>query len=121
MDEEELDRFLLQPLNPLELTKADVRMRRTAALAEALWGKTRHDLERQLLAARVVLAPAFELADYLALEQSTRRVLVLLKNDRVARLFATMNSTMTVGTATYTEVEARCEIVRRAIQQLEGR
>jgi len=121
MDEEELDRFLLQPLNPRELTKADVRMRRSAALAEALFGKTRHDLERQLSSAHPELPPGFDLTDYRELGRSTQQVLLAMENPRVARVFAAMKSTVTVGTTSYTEMEARCEIVRRAIQQLEGR
>jgi hypothetical protein len=129
MNEEDLDKFLLQPLDHLELTKIDARMRRSATLAQALWGKTLQDLERQLVAPHPALPPTFDLADYRELERSTQRVLVLLKSERVARLLAAMNSTFVaamkstviIGTTKYTEMEARHEIVRRAIEYLEGR
>jgi hypothetical protein len=129
MDEEDLDNLLLQPLDHLELTKIDAGMLRPATLAQALWGTTRLDLERQLLALHPAVPPTFDLADYRALERSTQRVLMLLQNRAVARLFARMTSNLfaatnppvVIGSIKYTEIEARHEIVRRAIQYLEGR
>jgi len=119
MNEDDLERLLLRPLDDLELTKIDARARRSATLAEALWGKTPRDLERQLLAVHPELPPRFQLADYRALERSTQRTLLLLKKPKVARLFSVWSSSAKIGNTQYTEMEARLEIVRRAIRHLE--
>jgi len=102
---------------------ADVQLRRGMTLGIALWGSTLDDLRRQLLAPSPEIPPGFELADFRELERSAQEILAGLSDPRFASLsqshLAFSSHTIVVGIQRFTAWEARCEIVRRAIDYLE--
>jgi hypothetical protein len=98
--------------------RIDARGRRFATLGSALWGKTVDDLERNLLAPHPEIPLGFDLADFQELQLMAQRILLYLSNPRSAWISTLPPRTIIVGSARYTEWEARCEIVRRAIEHL---
>jgi hypothetical protein len=129
MDEQEFDALFQRPFGRADFQRADAQWGRSATLASALFGRTPEDLRRQLVAAHPQIASGFELADFRDLERHVQTISGLVlsgsSNQRMAWLspwltkFASDN--IAIGGQRYTVWEARCEIVRRAIEYLESR
>jgi hypothetical protein len=116
MDEEELDALIhLRPFGTEDAKWADPRYRRGISLATILWGKTADDLRRQLLRHPPEIHWGFDLADYREVQRTTEQVWAAMSGTGLEF------ETIVVGTQRYTEWEARCEIIRRAIEYLENR
>ena len=116
MDEEEFDALIQrQPFGTENAKRADLQYRRSISLAATVWSKTADDLRRQLLAPSPEIPSGFGLADFEDLLRITEPLTAAM--NRIA--FA--SQTIVVGTQRYTEWEARCEIIRRAIEYLENR
>ena len=124
MHEEEFDALIQsRPFGTEDARRVDLRIRRRASLATTLWGKTPDDLRRQLLARSPEIPSGFDLADFRELLRTTVQLLTEMKsprNDLMSRM-AFASQTIVIGTQRYTEWEARCEIIRRAIWYLENR
>ena len=116
MDEEQFD-ALIQPrrFGTEDAKRADLQYRRGLSLATILWGKNSDDLRRQLLAPSPDVPPGFDLADFREVQRTTVQIWAAMS--RTGLEF----ETIVVGTQRYTEWEARCEIIRRAIEYLENR
>ena len=118
MDEEEFDALIhLRPFGTEDAKRADIQFRRSVSLAATLWGKTADDLRRQLLAPSPEIPSGFDLADFRDVLQTIEQILAAITKSRTA----SASQTIVVGTQRYTEWEARCEIIRRAIEYLENR
>ena len=122
--EEEFDALIrARPFGTQDANRADLRLRRSASLAATLWGKTPDELRRQLLAASPEIPTGFDLADFRELLHTTEQLLAGMrnpKNEFMSRM-ALASQTIVVGTQRFTEWEARCEVIRRAIEYLENR
>lgn len=101
--------------------RAEARARRCTALGVALWGRNSADLQRQLLARHPEIPSGFELDDYWHLLGSTLSRGLVHPRRAWLRPFAHSSATISVGAQQFTEWEARCEIVRRAIEYLQSR
>ncbi len=124
MDEEEFDSLMQsRPFGMYDAARVDARFRRRATLAAALWGRTSEDLQRQLFAPYPEIPFGFELADFRELQRSVQTISGRLNDPRYAWLSALLapSWTIVVGTERFTVWEARCEIVRRAMEYLEKR
>jgi hypothetical protein len=90
-------------------------------LGIALWGRTPEDLQRQLLAPSPEIPSGFDLADFRELQRSAHEISARLSDPRFRWLshLAFSSHTFFVGNQRFTAWEARCEIVRRAIEYLE--
>jgi hypothetical protein len=128
MDEGEFDALTrFRPFGVADARRAEAQAHRCTALGMALWGKGPDDLQHQLLASHPEIPAGFDLDDFRELENSLRIIAVRLGDPRQAWLsnvpaFRVLCSpVITVGTERMTALEARCEIVRRAIEYLEGR
>jgi len=116
MDEEEFDALIhLRPFGTEDAKRADIWYRRSTSLATILWGKTANDLRRQLLTHPPEIPSGFDLADYREVQRTTEQISAAMS--RTGLEFRTI----VVGAQRYTEWEARCEIIRRAIEYLENR
>lgn len=120
MEEQEFDSLFRQPFGSQDAMEWDARLRRSAALATALWGKASDDLERQLLAPHPEIPSGFELADFRELQRSAQEISVVMSNPRFGWASPAASPIMFVGTQRFTVWEARCEVVRRAIEYLEN-
>ena len=127
MDEEEFDSLRQwRPFGTDDAMRADAQARRCTALGTALFGKTPDDLHRQLLAPYPEIPSGFDLADFRALQKSFR-IATLLADRRYGWLAsspmtrALSSPIIVLGTQRLTAWEARCEIIRRAIEYLEKR
>jgi hypothetical protein len=122
MDEEEFDALLQgRPFGTKDAKREDAKLRRRSILAKALWGRTVEDLERQLHAPHPEIPAGFALADFRELQRMALEILARLNDPKfawVSRL-AFPSQIVSVGSQQYSSWEARCEIVRRAIQYLE--
>jgi hypothetical protein len=124
MDEEEFDAsFHLLPFGRVDATRADAQFRRRTALGVALWGRNAGDLQRQLLAPYPEIPSGFDLAEFRDLLRSAEGISTVLSDPGRAWLLplARSSAIISVGTQRFTEWEARCEILRRAIEYLEKR
>jgi hypothetical protein len=116
MDEEEFEAFLQpRPFGTEEAKRADLQYRRSISLAATVWSKTADDLRRQLLAPSPEIPPGFGLADFEDLLRITEQLTAAMSR------MAFASEAIVIGTQRYTEWEARCEIIRRAIKYLENR
>lgn len=117
MNEEDFDSSMdVRPFGTAEAMQAEAELRRCVALGVALWGRTSHDLQRQLLAPHPQIPTGFELADFRKLQRSVQ---ILSTASWLPR--STLSSpTIFVGTQRFTTWEARLEVVRRAIEYLDG-
>jgi len=107
MDEQD---FELRDWKPFG-TDAVKNAERLPALGIALWGRTTEDLRQQLLAPMPKIPRACSLVDLQVLE---RQAMLMLKSPAT---FPKLNAELVVvGTQTFTGLEARLEVVRRAIQ-----
>ena len=129
MDEQEFDALFLRPFAKEDFHRLDAQWGRSATLASALFGRTPEDLRRQLVASHPQIPSGFALADFRDLERHVQTIsgLVLSRssNPRMAWLSPWLSqfasASITVDGQSYTIWEARCEIVRRAIEYLESR
>jgi hypothetical protein len=116
MDEEEFDALIQRrPFGTEDAKRADFQFRRSLSLGIILFGKTAEDLRRQLLSTSPVIPSGFELADFRELLRTTEQLSAAMSR------FSLASKTIVVGTQRYTEWEAQCEIIRRAIEYLEDR
>ncbi len=124
MNEEEFDSLMHGPsFGTADVMECEARLRRCVALGAALWGKTSDDLQRQLLAPYPEIPAGFNLADFRNLQQNVEIISASSSDPRFAGLLrgALSSPTIFVGAQRFTKWEARCEIVRRAIEYLEKR
>jgi hypothetical protein len=128
MDEQELDSFLKgRPFGTAEAREWDERTRAETklvmTLGAALWGKTAADLERQLLAPHPEIPPGFDLADFRKLLEWTARMRFAVTKAQKFGVSPSILSShpVSIGTHVFSSWDARCEIVRRAVEYLEGR
>ena len=123
MNEEELDSFHLRTFGIAEAQQAEAGSRRCMRLGALLWGKTAADLQRQLLAPHPEIPSGFDLADFLRLHQTAETLSAASRNTRFAWLPRSIlfSPAIFVGSRRLTTWEARCEVVRRAIDYLKGR
>lgn len=126
MTEEESDSFFLnRPFRREDFTRAEADVGRFTMLGLALWGRTPADLERQLDAPRPEIPPGRALADLLRLQrylQNLQRLSAAARKPQNAWLHPlTLSSLgMLAGSRGFTGLEARLEVVRRAIDALEN-
>ena len=129
MDEHEFDALFLRPFGSEDFQRAEAGVGRWGALAAALFGRTPEELRRQLAASHPDVPSGFALEDFRDLERHVRTISGLVlggsSDPRLAWLSPWLtqfaSATITVDGQRYTAWEARCEIVRRAIQYLERR
>lgn len=122
MNEQEFDLLYQRPFGVEDAMRADARLRRCASLGMALWGRTAEDLKRQLLAPHPEIPQGFNLEDFGELQRSAQLTSVGLSSSPYGRLSpAEASPTIFVGTRRFSVWEARCEVVRRAIEYLENR
>jgi hypothetical protein len=129
MNEQEFDALFRRPFEREDFQRVEAGLGRCGTLAAALFGRTPADLRRQLLASHLEIPSGFTLADFRDLERHVRTVSGLVlsgsSNPRLAWLSPWLtpfaSATITANGQRYTVWEARCEIVRRAIEYLERR
>jgi hypothetical protein len=129
MDEEEFDALMkLRPFGTEDAVRWYAQVRGDIGLGmtlgSALWGRTSEDLQRQLLAPHPEIPSGFDLADFRKLLQWTVQMSsAVLAVQRMRGLSPAVlpPAAVFVGTLGFTVWEARCEIVRRAIDYLEKR
>ena len=124
MDEEELDSVMgWRPFTREDARRLEAQWHRSATLGIALWGRTSADLQRQLQARYPEIPTGFTLADFRDLRRTAERLARLSRDPRYAALagMGHASATITVGAERFTAWEARCEVVRRAIEYLEKR
>jgi hypothetical protein len=129
MDEEEFDALMkLRPFGTADVVQWEAEsranMRLVMTLGVALWGKTSEDAQPQLLASHPEIPAEFELADFRKLLQWTAKMAsaaFVLQQMRGLAPSVLSSPTVFVGPQGLTMWEARCEIVRRAIEYLERR
>ncbi len=94
-----------------------------STLGVALWGKTDGDLQHQLRRPHPEIPPGFDVSDFRKLLRVCAQV---VSADAVSATQAGLghlvpwSRTIVVGSESFTVLEARCEIVRRAIDYLEN-
>jgi hypothetical protein len=124
MNEEDFDSSMnVRPFGTADAEKAEIGLRRSIALGLALWGRTSEQLQGQLLAQHPKIPAGFELSDFRKLERHVRALAAVSSEARFAWLprSALFSPSIFVGTQRFTVWEARCEVVRRAIEYLEDR
>lgn len=125
MDEQDFDSLLApRPFGTAEAIREDARLRRSATLGIALWGKTSDDLRRQLLAPYPEIPSGFDLEDFRSLQRTAQRISFMLASSTKCVVvgfpfLTTPSPAIFVGTQRFTPWEACCEILRRAIEHLE--
>jgi hypothetical protein len=120
MTGDDLDSFAgWRPYRVEDAIREDARMRRSMSLGMALWGRTAEDLQRQLNAPHPEIPSGFDLHDFGELQRRVEMVARSLSNPRILRLARSVASSATF--AALTTWDARLEIVRRAVEYLEGR
>ncbi len=123
MNEEDFDSSMGSRLfGTADAMQAEAQLRRCIALGAALWGKTSDGLQRQLLAPYPEIPSGFDLADFQKLQQNIQIISEASDDPRFSWFprSALSSPTVFVGTQRFTAGEARCEIVRRAIEYLGG-
>jgi hypothetical protein len=129
MDEQEFDALFQRPFGREDLERAEAGLGRCGTLAVALFGRTPEDLRRQLVASHPEIPSGFALADFRDLERHLPTISGLVlsgsSNPRLKWLSPWLtqsaSASITVDGQRYTVWEARCEIVRRAIEYLKRR
>jgi hypothetical protein len=124
MDEHEFDALFQRPFGTEDAKNEDARWRRCATLGTVLFGRNSGDLQRQLLASHPEIPSGYDVADFRDLLQHLEMVSDAMSNPRktwLSPLAFVASATLSVGSRRFTFWEARCEIVRRAIEYLEGR
>ena len=129
MDEQEFDVLFQRPFGREDFERAEAGLGRCGTLAAVLFGRTPEDLRRQLVASHPEIPSGFALADFRDLERHAQTISGLAlsgsSNPRLPWLSPWLtqfaSASITVDGERYTVWEARCEIVRRAIEYLERR
>jgi hypothetical protein len=123
MDEEEFDSLIQgRPFGTKDVMRLEAGARRCGKLGTALWGTTSADLQRQLLRPFPEIPSGFELEDFRRLHGDAQTIVKKLRDPRFGwSVLGGPGATIFAAGESFTEWEARCEIVRRAIEQLEGR
>ena len=124
MDEEEFDSLAnWRPFETADVARSEAQARRGTTLGIALWGRTSADLQRQLLAPCPEIPPGYDLEDFRALHRMANTIATKLRDPRnsLSSYVARSASAIFAGGQSITEWEARCEVVRRAIEYLERR
>jgi hypothetical protein len=106
-----------------DATQMDNQLRCCCSLGAVLWGRLPKNLERQLAAHHPEIPSGFSLSDFWEFLQLGIRIgSIDWNNPGYAALRSSLGSTsmISVSAQTYTKWEARCEIVRRAIEYLEN-
>lgn len=109
--------FQLRPYG----TKEAMRAERWMTLALALFGESMEALQRQLFATSPEIPSGFDLSDFQELLQFLQLASINANSPRSAWAHPWPPPTLLVGSQRLTLWEARCEIVRRAIEYLESR
>jgi hypothetical protein len=118
MNEEEFDSAMGgAPFGTADAQRAEAEWRRSLSLGVALWGRTADDLQRQLLAPHPEIPSGFNLAELRRLLTSTQ----IIASAAWLPRSALASPIVVAGERTFTAWEARCEILRRAIEYLESR
>lgn len=120
MDEEEFDSLVRsRSFTTWDAAQTDAQLRRRAMLGIALWGRTLDDLKRQLIAPRPEIPAGFDVKEI----QELYRWLQNVSGPAINRLNNSLlfSQTIYIGTQRFAAWEARCEIVRRALEYLENR
>jgi len=129
MNEEEFDALMKsRPFGAADMAHWEAEQRANMGLVMtlgvALWGKTSEDAQHQLLAPHPEVPAGFDLADFRRLLQCTAKmasaVLALQRMRGVPPSILPFPAVF-VGSQGLPLWEARCEIVRRAIEYLEKR
>jgi hypothetical protein len=121
MDELQFDSLFQQPFGRQDVIQTDARLRRCIVLGITLWGRTSDDPRRQLLTSYPEIPSGFDLEDLRELQRSAQIISQNSGDPRnvwLSRL-AISSATIFVGTQRFRAWEARCNIVRRAIEYLE--
>jgi hypothetical protein len=129
MNEEEFDALMKsRPLGTGDVAHWEAELRANTGLVMtlgvALWGKTSEDAQRQLLAPHPEIPAGGDLADFRKLLRWTAEMasaVLALQRMRGAPPSILPSSAVFVGSDGLALWEARCEIVRRAIEYLERR
>ena len=124
MSEEEFDSFTrFRSFRSEDAMHLEADAARCTTLGTAIWGRTSDDLQRQLNAPHPEIPPGCDIADLRKLQQSAQNFAKALANPSNSWLPAPAPSSpsLFVGTQRLTAWEARCEVVRRAIEYLENR
>jgi hypothetical protein len=121
MDEDEFDAW--PGLRPFD-DQAAKNVERIMMVAAKLWGATPEFLEQQLRAPVPEIPSDFDLADFRTLERHAQTDLIIFKRKGPGYSWGPfrflMDADIIVGSDHFTWLEARCEIVRRAIEFLEN-
>jgi hypothetical protein len=118
MTEEEFESSMgLVPFGTEDAARAEAQVHRCMSLEIALWGRTAQDLQRQLLALHPEIPPDFDLEELRRLHRTTLAISVAKWLPRTIL----SGPIVFAGERSFTTWEARCEIVRRAIEHLESR
>ena len=130
MTEDEFDSLMRsrRPYGTKDAMNAEAKMLHgmtlMSTLGTALWGKTDDDMRRQLLKPHPEIPVGFDLPDFQELlhvcNQVVSAVSAIHKAAGEAHLL-TWSRSIVVGSESFTVLEARCELVRRAIEYLENR
>jgi hypothetical protein len=123
VDEEEFDRLMQgRPFGTKDFKIVEADARRRGKLSVALWGTSSADLQRQLLKRYPEIPSGFGLEDFRRLHWDAQTIATMLSDPRFGGFSVLGGSGATIFAAgeSFTEWEARCEIVRRAIEYLEG-
>ena len=124
MDEQEFAAlFPSRPFGTKDAIEEDARWRRCATLGTLLFGTTPDDLRRQLLAAHPEIPRGYDLADFHDLERHLEMFSNALSNARstwLSPVASAVAATIVVGSERFSLLEARREIVQRAIHYLEN-
>jgi hypothetical protein len=129
MTEDEFDALMRarRPYGTKDAVNAEAKIRHgitlMSTLGVALWGKTDDDLRHQLAKPYPEIPPGFDLSDFRDLlhvcAQEVSAVSALHKTAGLEHLLP-WSRTIVVGSESFTVLEARCELVRRAIDYLEN-
>jgi hypothetical protein len=118
MDERDFDTSQWRQFESQDLRSEE----RIAALAAGLWGVTTNHLRRQLLAPFPTLPSGFDLDDYRKLQRRAGVLLLAVTKSGSKNPWASLLwQVILVDARRFTALEARYEIVRRAIEFLDSR
>lgn len=124
MTEEEFDSLMLsRPFRREDLRQAEIEAGRFTTLALALWGRTPADLANRLDPPRLQIPAGYRLDDLLRLQHYLQRLSAEASKPQNGWLTPlTLSSLgMIAGSPRISEgLEARLELVRRAIEYLEN-
>ena len=126
MDEEDFASLNLRPFSNADARRWEALSSRLTALGLGLWGGTAEDLQRQLEARHPRIPVGFELSEFRKLLEHIE-MLPSPADPRFACLSSVQafrgldTTTVLVGGERLTLRQVRYEVVRRAIEYLEGR